>query len=190
MPADTGRNLVRRTADPTELERIELRLRPLEQGIERNQPIEGSKFRSVFRVDVIECVGERETRCARHVLNHDVGAARHMITEVTRDRARVSVVAATRPETDQDRYGMARIEVGNRVGMSGRDCGKPKRAPATRAAPMTAAFFGRPSPRAFSKQPLTHSVPPEDLLLRCVHRGRANWLQRKISWTIFCQFEI
>ncbi len=84
-----------------------------------------ASVRAVLRCDVVEIVRRDHAAGARHVARDDGRVAGNMLAEMARDEARIGVVGAARPDRNDDRDGLAAVEVlvlrRNRSGREGRD---------------------------------------------------------------------
>ncbi len=110
-----------RTADPVELERIELHAGMLEQRLVGQVAADHADYRTVFRRDVEQMIGRGHLAGARHVLRHEGRLARQVIAHVTRDGARPLVVIPARGRRDDEGHLLAAIELLDRLRLRGRE---------------------------------------------------------------------
>jgi hypothetical protein len=74
---------------------------------------------AVFRSDQIEIVGCLEAAGAAHVLRHDSGIAGNMLAEVARHQPSIGIVPAAHAVADDERQGLAFVEILDSGGGSG-----------------------------------------------------------------------
>src|SRR5262249_29490285 len=83
---------------------------------------------AVLGGDIVQVVGGTESAGGRHVLWHDRRIARNVVAEVSRDRARINVVAAADRSRDDEADLLALVEIGDCIGAGkGREQGRQHR---------------------------------------------------------------
>src|SRR5205814_10127611 len=117
--ADGG--VAARAADIVDLERVELRTLPAEEGLERDAAIDYSDHGAVLGGGVVEPVRDEETCGPRRVLRHHDRMPRNVRAQVSRQNMSPEIVLAACPEAHQQRNLFAAVEFGRSLcGSDGR----------------------------------------------------------------------
>ena len=114
---DAEAHLVGDATEPAELGAVEFGL--VQQRRNALAARERADDRAVFRGDGIKIVGGLEAAGAAHVLRHHVGIAGKMFAEMSRQQPSIRVVAAAYAVADEERNGLALVEILNPGGASG-----------------------------------------------------------------------
>ena len=121
-PEAAGRDFRIEAAEPVERPRIEFCVGRIDQRLDGGDRIDDADHRAVARGDAGEIRGRLQRAGARHVLDHDVGIARHMAPEMARENAQVELEGRAGRVADHGLHGAPAIEGGDRVRLRGRRC--------------------------------------------------------------------
>ena len=121
--------LARRAAEPGHFRGVEARARRAAERPERRIAGDDREHRAVLRRRAVEVARGDIAAGTRHVLRHHRRIARQMLANVTRDEPAPQVIAAARPEADDQRDIPAgeRLSRRLRAGRCGDDCRCSKR---------------------------------------------------------------
>jgi hypothetical protein len=111
VPEEDNRGGVEQAADRQELAGIVFDLRILEQLLHGEGRGDHDQRGAVLRRQIVGVVRRDGAAGARHVARNDGGIARQIFAEIAGDQPRIGVVGAARPDRDDERDGLAAIEI-------------------------------------------------------------------------------
>src|SRR5262245_3832051 len=111
MPEEQHRRRIEQSTDRQELARVVLDLRVFKQLVGRKGRDDDRERGPILWRDVVEIVGCDHATTTWHIASDDRRVAGKMPAEMPREQASVRVIGAARPDRDDDRDGLAAIEI-------------------------------------------------------------------------------
>jgi hypothetical protein len=109
VTGDAQAHLIGDAAEPGEFGTVEFGF--VEERRDAHAARERADDGAVFGSDGINVIGRLEAPGTGHVLRHDAGTARNILTEMPRQKPRICIVAAAHAIADEERNALALVKI-------------------------------------------------------------------------------